>query len=149
MERGPTELMERGCEFMTNFESVLEFSHTHCVAICAVLVPLNLLATIGTLGLVGFGRSRHLIRWTVAMALLVAWVMVLHVLTWFVIGVVRVPTYVLLTLGSVCFSINLWAIAHGRSLQRVLRAIGQMVAAEWPWVRTRVVSLPSTGEAKP
>ncbi len=110
---------------MLNFVSLLEFSHTHCVAICAVLVPLNLLATLGTMGLVGLQRPVRYIRVAVAMALLLALVMVLHVLTWFVIGVVRVPTYVLLGLGSLCLVMNLWAIVHGVSMQRLLAALVQ------------------------
>ncbi len=102
---------------MVDFVSLLEFSHTYCVAICALLVPLNLLATLGTLALVSAQRPERQIRLTVAVALLLALAMVLHVLTWFVIGVVQVPTYVLLGLGSLCFGVNVWAIAHRRSMQ--------------------------------
>jgi hypothetical protein len=132
---------------MLNFASLLEFSHTHCVAICAVLVPLNLLATLGTMGLVGTQRPVRQIRMAVAVALLLALVMVLHVLTWFVIGVVRVPTYVLLGLGSLCLVMNLWAIAHGASMQRLLVALVQ--AGRQLGVRFNPgLGVPTQGEAK-
>lgn len=132
---------------MLDFAPVLEFSHTHCVAICAALVPLNLLATLGTLGLVGTQRPVRLIRLTVSVALLLAGVMVLHVLTWFVIGVVQVPTYVLLGLGSLCLAMNLWAIAHRRSLLYVLQAIAGWVRSVWIGTN-RAPVLPAHGEAK-
>ena len=131
---------------MLDFAPVLEFSHTHCVAICTALVPLNLLATLGTLGLVGTQRPVRLIRLAVAVALLLAGVMVLHVLTWFVIGVVQVPTYVLLGLGSLCLAMNLWAIAHRRSLLYVLQAILSWVRSVW--IGVNHASAPAHGEAK-
>lgn len=132
---------------MLDFAPVLEFSHTHCVAICAALVPLNLLATLGTLGLVGTQRPVRLIRLAVAVALLLAVVMVLHVLTWFVIGVVQVPTYVLLGLGSLCLVMNLWAIAHRRSLLYVLQAIAGWVRSSW-MSANHAPAMPAHGEAK-
>jgi hypothetical protein len=136
---------------MLSFATVLEFSHTYCVAICAALVPLNLVATLGTMGLVGTQRPVRHIRVAVAVALLLALVMVLHVLTWFVIGVVQVPTYVLLGLGSLCLVMNLWAIAHRGSMQQVLQAIARRVRlwigqSRLGWHQTH--SLPARGEAK-
>jgi hypothetical protein len=108
---------------MVDLNSVLEFSHTHCVTICAVLVPANLLATVHTLVCTGFNRP-FFHRWVaIAMASVFALVMVLHVLTWFVVGVVMVPTYILLILGGVCLSLNLWAGLHSHSLRWCLQWI--------------------------
>lgn len=104
---------------------LLEFSHQHCLAICAALVPLNLLATSLTLGLVGSNRSHRLIHLSTTIASLFAAVMVLHVMTWFVIGVVMLPTYVLLTLASLCLLINLWARLSPINLRHFLIAVGQ------------------------
>lgn len=110
---------------MTDFASLLEFSHSHCVAICSALVPLNLIATSLTLGLVGLNQSGGRILVAAGLASLASFVMVLHVMTWFVIGVVMIPTYVLLLLGSVCLGINLWAVLHPRSQRQVLAHLGQ------------------------
>lgn len=100
---------------MPDLTSLLEFSHAHCVAICAFLVPANLLATLLTLIWIGVGSPIERLRWATATANLFAGLMILHVLTWFWVGVVMVPTYVLLTLGCVCLSVNFWAILHPQS----------------------------------
>jgi len=115
---------------MINFTALLEFSHTYCVAICAVLVPLNLIATLQTLFLVGLKRSPRQVRMAIGLASLVALVMVFHVLTWFVIGVVMVQTYVLLSLGGVCLSVNLWAAVHPRSMSWVLTQFGRRIPVQ-------------------
>jgi hypothetical protein len=111
---------------MTYFASLLEFSHTHCVAICAVLVPINLLVTLQTILLAALGHKLW-VRRTAALAGLCAGVMVLHVLTWFVIGVVAVQTYILLTLGGICLGVNLWAVLHSPSMRKVLLSLRHLV----------------------
>jgi hypothetical protein len=103
---------------------LLEFSHTHCVAICAFLVPANLLSTFQTIVYVGLKRPVAQIWQAFALASLFASLMVLHVLTWFVVGVVMLPTFVLLMLGSVCLSMNLWAVLHPQSMRRLLNYLG-------------------------
>lgn len=108
---------------MFDFNSLLHFSHVHCVAICSVLVPMNLLATLQTLILLGLNRPLSSVWRSTAIAITVAILMVLHVLSWFVIGVVMIPTFVLLALGTVCLSINLWAVGHPQSLKRVIERV--------------------------
>lgn len=105
---------------MLDFNSLLHFSHVHCVAICSALVPMNLLATLQTLILIGLNRPLSSVWGSTAIAITVAILMVLHVLSWFVIGVVMIPTFVLLALGTVCLSINLWAVSHPRSLRKLI-----------------------------
>jgi hypothetical protein len=105
--------------------AVITFSHTYCVAICAFLVPANLLATLLTLVWVGFGHFKRL-WWSTTIANLFAILMVLHVLTWFLVGVVRVPTYVLLVLGCVCLSVNLWALFRPTQQQNLLLQLVQL-----------------------
>jgi hypothetical protein len=104
---------------MLYFTSLFEFSHTHCVTICAFLVPVNLLTALQTIILVGLNRSMGRVWQAAGLAGLCSLLMVLHVMTWFAIGVVRVETFVLLSLGAVCLSINLWAISHPQSLRWV------------------------------
>lgn len=108
---------------MLDLTRLFEFSHTYCVAICAALVPLNLLATLQTLVFVGLNRSRLRVGLAAGLAGLVASAMILHVMTWFAIGVVMVQTYILLMLGGICLSVNLWAVQHPQSMRWVLSAL--------------------------
>lgn len=108
---------------MLDLNNLLHFSHINCVAICSVLVPINLLATLQTLILVGLNRPRPAIWRSTAIAIIAAIVMVLHVLSWFVIGVVMIPTFVLLALGAVCLSVNLWAVGHPQSLKQLIERV--------------------------
>ncbi len=52
-----------------------------------------------------------------------ALVMIFHVFTWFLVGVVMAPTYILLWLGTSCLFTNLGAIAYRAwSASRTARA---------------------------
>ncbi|HEY9636692.1 MAG TPA: hypothetical protein V6D14_25055 [Coleofasciculaceae cyanobacterium] len=113
---------------MLDFNALIEFSSANCVAICAALVPANLLLTLQTMVFTGLRRPQAQVRQVALLACLPALVMVLHVLTWWMIGVVMAPTYILLWLASICLGINVWAIAHPQSLAGLLRA-------SWSWVR--------------
>jgi hypothetical protein len=108
---------------MLDLNDLLHFSHVHCVAICSVLVPMNLLATLQTLILVGLNRPPAAIWKSIAIALLAAIVMLLHVLSWFVVGVVMIQTFVLFGLGAVCLGVNLWAASHPQSLRALLERV--------------------------
>lgn len=108
---------------MIDYNALFELSRSHCVAICAFLVPANLLTTAQTLLLTGQRRPALQIWLAAGTAALFSGIMVLHVLTWFLIGVVRVPTFVLLALGSLCLAMNLWAVFARASLTRLLGTI--------------------------
>ena len=97
---------------MLDFTSLADFSRTHCIAICAFLVPANLLATSQTLIMAWQQRSLKQLLLMAAVASLYAIAMVLHVMTWLWIGVVMLPTFVLLGLGSTCLISNAAAIAY-------------------------------------
>lgn len=97
---------------MLDLNPLFEFSRTNCVAICAVLVPANLLATSQTLLLLWFRRPLKQVWLMVAIASFYALVMVLHVMTWLMIGVVMMQTFILLGLGAMCLCTNLGAIAY-------------------------------------
>jgi len=96
---------------MLDLTSVCEFSRTYCAAICAVLVPANLLATSQTMLMVWFRRPLAQVGLMGGVSSLYALVVVMHVMTWLMIGVVMLPTYILLCLGSSCLVTNLLAIA--------------------------------------
>ncbi len=87
-----------------------DFSRSHCVAICAFLVPANLIATAQTILLTILKRSPIQIFTISASAIIYALLMIAHVISWYIIGVVMAPTFILMFLGIICFAINLTAI---------------------------------------
>jgi hypothetical protein len=95
---------------MFDLNTIAEFSRANCITICAFLVPANLLATLLTMILAGLHRPLHQVCQSAGFASIFAFVMVLHVYTWFSIGVVMAPTYILLWLGISCLLTNLGAV---------------------------------------
>lgn len=126
----------------STFGAIGDVSRTHCLAICAVLVPANLLATLQTLIFVGCDRPRPAIRLITSFASLYATLMILHVVTWFVVGVVMLPTFVLSGLGCLCLGLNLWAIARPQSLSRFLQSLVRWALSLVPSVSLPASSLP-------
>lgn len=102
---------------------IFEFSFDYCIAICAFLVPANLLLTLWTIVLVGQLRPPAQIYLATLAASLVALLLLLHDFTWFAVGVVMAPTYILLVLGCVCLSLNLWAIAYPNRVRQLLHGL--------------------------
>ncbi|MBW4468483.1 MAG: hypothetical protein KME07_23910 [Pegethrix bostrychoides GSE-TBD4-15B] len=93
---------------------MFEFSRSHCVAICATLVPANLLVTSQTMLWVWLRRPLAQVQLTAGVAGCYALLLLLHVFTWFAIGVVMAPTFILMFLGSLCLAINLSAVLYSR-----------------------------------
>ena len=119
---------------MLDFNTVTEFSHTYCIGICAFLVPANLLTTLYTGILTALNRPRRQVWASAAVAGLWATAMLFHVFTWFAIGVVMPPTYILLAMAISCLTINVWAVAHPSSMMQL---IGVLVSAFREFVRRR------------
>jgi protein-S-isoprenylcysteine O-methyltransferase Ste14 len=103
--------------------NLFELSFNYCIAICTFLVSANLLLTLWTISLVGRLRSPAQIYLAMLTASLSALVLLLHDFTWFAIGVVMAPTYILLILSCVCLSLNLWAVAHPNSMKQLLKGL--------------------------
>jgi hypothetical protein len=91
-------------------DSLGNFSRSHCVAICAFLVPANLIATSQTILFTILKRSPIEIFTITAGAIVYALLMISHVISWYIIGVVMAPTFILMFLGIVCLTINCVAI---------------------------------------
>jgi hypothetical protein len=108
---------------MLELNSIAEFSRCHCIGICAVLVPTNLLLTIGTMLSTALGRSTSTIYATVGLSILPAIVLLLHVLTWWSIGIVMLPTYILPVLAIACLMINTCAVINPQQMGHWLRKI--------------------------
>ena len=99
---------------MLDFNTIAEFSRNHCVAICAFLVPANLIATLSTMVLAALHRPLSEVLRSAVIAGFFAVIMMLHVYTWFSIGVVQLPTYILLWLAITCLFTNLGAVLFQR-----------------------------------
>ncbi|MEM7726828.1 MAG: hypothetical protein AAF208_10710 [Cyanobacteria bacterium P01_A01_bin.45] len=95
---------------MLDISSIAEFSRTNCVSICGFLVPANLLATMTAIALSALGYSSSEIVRVAILGSTFAALMMLHVYTWFSIGVVMPPTYILLCLAITCLLGNLGAV---------------------------------------
>ncbi|MEG3896693.1 MULTISPECIES: hypothetical protein [unclassified Microcoleus] len=113
---------------MLDFNTVTEFSYTYCIGICAFLVPANLLTTLQTAILTGLNRPRIQVWGSAVVAGIWATAMIFHVFTWFAIGVVMPPTYILLVMGITCLTINVWAIAHPASMMQLIRVAVSVVS---------------------
>ncbi|NMG05850.1 hypothetical protein [Brasilonema sp. UFV-L1] len=100
---------------MLDFHCLAEFSRNNCVSICAFLVPANLLATVLTMIFTALRRPSHHVWQAAGIASIFAFMMILHVYTWFMIGVVMPPTYILLSLALTCLLTNLGAILFQKS----------------------------------
>ena len=97
---------------MVNFEVFSEFSMMHCVALCAFLVPANLLVSLQIILFAAFERPRSQ-QWILAtVSGFYASVLVLHDFTWLMHGVVKAPTFVLIFVAALCLGVNFWAIAR-------------------------------------
>ena len=90
--------------------SLGDFSRSHCIAICAFLVPANLIATSQTLLFIFLKRSPLQVFTVTIGASFYALLMISHVISWYAIGVVMAPTFILMFLGITCLVINLIAI---------------------------------------
>jgi predicted neutral ceramidase superfamily lipid hydrolase len=95
---------------MLDFNTLFEFSRANCAGICAFLIPANILATLLTIILTVLNRPTLQIWQAAGFASMFAAIMILHVYTWFIIGVVMLPTYILLGLAVTCLFANLAAI---------------------------------------
>ena len=101
---------------MFDFNTLAEFSRHYCIGICAFLVPANLVTTSLTVIFAMLHRPVAQVWQTAGIASIFALVMILHVFTWFMVGMVMAPTYILLCLGSICLCTNLGAILLRRHL---------------------------------
>ena len=105
---------------MIDFATISQFSRDNCVAICSVLVPANLLASLQTLIFVWLKRPASQVNLISIFAITFAISIIFHVFSWFLVGVVTPVTFVLIALGSVCLVINFFAVAYYPAFSRWL-----------------------------
>jgi hypothetical protein len=116
---------------MLELNSLAEFSRCHCIGICAVLVPINLSLTISTMLSAALGRSKAIINATVALSIFPAIVLLLHVISWWAIGVIMLPTYILPVLAITCLMINIYAAVNSQQMGNLLRKIYAISIAKY------------------
>ena len=90
-----------------------DFSRGNCVGICSALVPLILLSTIACGGMTYFCQPQRLVNTTYGAVIISCLAMVLHVSSWFAIGVITPVTFILLGLSLTCASVStlVWLFA--------------------------------------
>ncbi|MDF5718249.1 MAG: hypothetical protein PUP93_31375 [Rhizonema sp. NSF051] len=105
---------------MLDFQTLADFSRANCVSICAFLVPANIIATSLTIIFVVLNCPSRQVWKMAGIAGIFALVMISHVYTWFSIGVVMPPTYILLWLAISCLLTNIGAIWFQKRYTKVL-----------------------------
>ena len=111
--------------------SIIEFSHTHCIGICAVLVPTNLCLAGATTALVALDRSTRTIYTNVAISLLPAIILLLHVATWWAIGVIMLPTFILPILALVCLANQAYAVIAPEQMRNIAIKVSKFSVAKY------------------
>ena len=105
---------------MIELNSIAEFSRCHCIGICAFLVPTNLFLAMGTMWLVAMDRSTKQIYTIISLSILPAIVLLLHVVTWWIVGVVMLPTFILPLLAVTALSIQTYALVNPQHMRNLL-----------------------------
>jgi hypothetical protein len=101
---------------MFDLNTIVEFSRCHCIGICALLVPANLFLASAVLLLTALDRSPRQIYPIVGIGIFPALALFLHVATWWAIGVVMLPTFILPILATTCLAIYAYAIVNRQHL---------------------------------
>ena len=71
-------------------------------------------------------------RLAAVLGLLSAVALALHVFSWFLLGVVMPPSYMLLSLSTLCLGINLWAAIRPEHLLSGLRFLSLSLHERYP-----------------
>jgi hypothetical protein len=93
-------------DFSLDFSTINHLSRCYCVAICAFLVPTNLLLSTAVILLTGLARSPQARRNLSIAGTFAAMLLISHVASWWIVGVVAPATFILPSLGLVCTVIN-------------------------------------------
>lgn len=105
---------------MFDITSLGEFSRNHCIGICAFLIPANLLTTLTSLILVIVNPSQMKLLISAGIAISFAIILSCHVASWLIVGVIQVPTFILLALSVFCIGLNIWVILRSQQQEPLL-----------------------------
>ncbi|MBR8831802.1 MAG: hypothetical protein N5P05_002335 [Chroococcopsis gigantea SAG 12.99] len=115
---------------MLDINTLGEFSRTNCGLICAFLVPASFVGAVISLYNLYKGRSQRQITSLAISSSIFPVLLLLHVATWWLIGVVMLPTFILLGLGSSCIAVQLLAVTKREKVQNLLQT-GVGFAYNW------------------
>lgn len=128
---------------MLELNSIAEFSRCYCIAICAFLVPTHLVLACTTMWLVALERSTKQIYTAVSLSVIAATIMLLHVATWWAIGVVMLPTFILPTLALTCLAIDIYAVVNPQQMRHLLLFVFKFSLAKYQQLVLRGLNLPT------
>ena len=112
---------------MFDFNNIINFSHLYCVDICGLIVPINLLSSLQLIIFTFLHRPKKEIHLMALVASFYALIIILHVCSWFIVGVVRIQTFILLWFASCCLITNIWAVIHGSSMRETIKFLQQFI----------------------
>jgi hypothetical protein len=121
---------------MWDLNTIAEYSRCHCVGICAVLIPTNLVLSSITIALTATAQPIWLIRGFALANMIPALVLILHVISWWIIGVVMLPTFILPLLSITCLTIALYAMLTGDRSDNYLRRLFLNLFVWWKFPRS-------------
>ena len=106
---------------ITGLGLVLSWSRAYCGWVCGALVPACLLITLQVLVFTALERPQWQRRVVAGVSLVWVGLLEVHVWSWFWVGVVRIPTFVLIGLGLLCVLWVGWAMKFPGPLQHLGR----------------------------
>ncbi|MEB3339374.1 hypothetical protein [Okeania sp.] len=112
---------------MFDFNNLIQFSHTYCIEICGLLVPMNVLASLQPIIFTVLHRPKKEINLMALVASFYALMIIFHVGSWFIVGVVRIQTFILLGFASCSLMTNIWAVIHGSSMRATIKFFQQFI----------------------
>ncbi|QUS60677.1 hypothetical protein IQE94_00355 [Synechocystis sp. PCC 7339] len=120
-------------ESMNLITWLADFSRGQCVGICAALVPSILLCATICAVLIALDRPRWSVNTTYFATLAACGVMVLHVASWFSIGVITPVTFILLGLSLSCGgSATLFWRCSPQWQEFCHSRLREIIKAKWP-----------------
>jgi hypothetical protein len=125
---------------MLDLNSLFELSRTYCIPMCAALVPANLAATLQTMIFAGFGQFATRAQIMAIAASFYALILLLHVFTWYAIGVVMAPTYILTFLGFLCLSVNICAVLYRMRPNWQPLTLRSLPSLHWEWLKAEGIT---------
>jgi hypothetical protein len=91
---------------MLDLATLNHFSRCNCVAICAVLIPVNLLISTAVIALSALNLSPRKRQRLAILGLFPALLLVSHVASWWVVGVVAPASFLLPSIALLCTIVN-------------------------------------------
>jgi hypothetical protein len=106
---------------MFDLATLNHFSRCNCVAICAALIPVNLLISTAVIVLSAIDQSPRQRQQLAVLGIFPGTLLISHVASWWIVGVIAPATIILPSLALLCTSIN-WTCVWKPALAQRLYA---------------------------